>query len=285
MTVSKRAAGLTESPANGPTMVLPKGTMPFVQKVDNGQVNWTGQYIEAEGEGILDAERFKNPAQARAMAVRGATVVAQRNLLEIVKGVNVTSETTVEDMIATKDLIVTKIDGVVKGAQMVGQPVITDGSIKVRLRMPLYAENGLAPAIYDDIPTPPSQPVQTDSAATANPGPKLATGPTPTKGFAFNMAGKEFDPALFPVITDKNGNVLLDTKLLYDPATGKFPQVLNATKQVLTALGYKKGLEILDVISAQDGKIKITDESASKFPWTKMVNTIKTVGKFLLMLI
>lgn len=267
---------------------LPKGTTPFVQKEDNGQVNWTQQFIEAEGEGIIDNERFKNPAQARAMAIRGATVVAQRNLLEIVKGVNVTSETTVEDLITTKDFIVTRIDGVVKGAQMVGQPRVEDGSVKVRLRMPLYAANGLAPAVYDALPeqptvTPPpaDQQPAVDTAAQA---PAVAA-QTPTNGFALNMNGKPFDPALFPVIVDEQGKVVLDTKKIYDPSKGQFPQILNASKTVLQSMGAKKGVQVLDVLSAADGKITISNDSKSKVVWDKVFNVAKTIGKFLLMLI
>lgn len=268
---------------------LPKGTTPFVQKEDNGQVNWTQQFIEAEGEGIIDNERFKNPAQARAMAIRGATVVAQRNLLEIVKGVNVTSETTVEDLITTKDFIVTRIDGVVKGAQMVGQPRVEDGSVKVRLRMPLYAANGLAPAVYDALPeqptvTPPpaDQQPAVDTAAAQAPA---APAQTPTNGFALNMNGKPFDPALFPVIVDEQGKVVLDTKKIYDPSKGQFPQILNASKTVLQAMGNKKGVQILDVLSAADGKITISNDSKNKVVWDKVFNVAKTIGKFLLMLI
>lgn len=267
---------------------LPKGTTPFVQKEDNGQVNWTQQFIEAEGEGIIDNERFKNPAQARAMAIRGATVVAQRNLLEIVKGVNVTSETTVEDLITTKDFIVTRIDGVVKGAQMVGQPRVEDGSVKVRLRMPLYAANGLAPAVYDALPeqptvTPPpaDQQPAVDTAAQA---PAVAA-QAPTNGFALNMNGKPFDPALFPVIVDEQGKVVLDTKKIYDPSKGQFPQILNASKTVLQAMGAKKGVQVLDVLSAADGKITISNDSKNKVVWDKVFNVAKTIGKFLLMLI
>jgi hypothetical protein len=287
---AKVAAAKTEG-ADG----LPKGVTPYIQKEEGGQINWTGQYIEAEGEGIIDNERFKNPAQARALAIRGATVVAQRNLLEIVKGVTVTSETTVEDMITTKDLITTKIEGVVKGAQMVGQPVIADGSVKVRLRMPLYAEGGLAPAIYDDIPKPAPAPgpapVQQDSAKMDSVKPTPAADklnlPTnlPDKGIVFNTKGQPFDPSLFPVVTDSTGKVLLDMSKIYDPSKGKFPVVVNATKEALQALGLKKGVQILDVLSAKDGKIVVSNQSSGKINWGKIVNTLQTIGKFLLMLL
>jgi hypothetical protein len=107
--------------------ILPKGFTPFIQPIKKevegktkelGKVDWSSQFIEAKGESVLDPERFKNPAQAKAMATRGAVVVAQRNLLEIVKGVHVQGETTVEDMMTKRDLITTRVEGIVKGAQI-----------------------------------------------------------------------------------------------------------------------------------------------------------------------
>ena len=267
---------------------LPKGVTAYIQKEEGGQINWTTQFIEAEGEGIIDNERFKNPAQARALAIRAATVVAQRNLLEIVKGVNVTSETTVEDMITTKDIITTKVEGVVKGAEMIGQPVIADGSVKVRLRMPLYGDGGLAPAIYDDIPTvdPTPSPIKLDTTEQA-PATLDPAKPTnlPDKGLVFNMKGQPFDPALFPVVTDSLGNILFDMKKIYDPTKGKFPVIVNSTRQALELAGLKKGVQVLDVLSAKDGKIAISTASSKKVNWAKILDTVKTIGKFLLMLL
>ena len=302
----KSVAGLVEAEsapannaANNPTKLptdvpIPKGTTPVVQPVENGQINWGAQYIEATGEAVIDAERFRNPAQARAMATRGAVVVAQRNLLEIVKGVHVTSETTVEDMIATKDFIVTRIEGVVKGAQMIGSPQEREGSVTVRLRMPIYAQNGLAPQLIDQLPTSaPSQtaaaPVADTATAVANMRKGLAEqaaakGPAP-KSIAFNLGGKPFDPTMFPVVTDSAGNVLLDTRQLYDPTTGKFPQYLKTSKEILAQLGIKKGLDLLNVLDAKDGKIRLDGTASAKFPWQKILNTIKTVGKLLLLFI
>ena len=278
---------------------LPPGVKPFEESITSeaegtkktiGKINWTVQYIEATGTGILDNDRFKIPAQARAMAIRGAVVVAQRNLLEIVKGVHVQGETTVEDMMTTRDIIITRVEGIVKGAEMVGNPIEKgDGSVEVRLRMPLYAENGLAPAVYDG----PEKPVVVDDG-NMNPRPDSLPGaatrrgddaPAKEKGLALNLGGKPFDPTLFPVIKDEDGNVVLDFKQIYNPKEGKFPQYVKATKEALNQLGLKKGVEVLDVLDMDKGTIKISNASKSKFPWDKIINTAKTVGKFLLMLI
>jgi hypothetical protein len=192
---------------------------PVVTPLPNGNINWTQQYIEAKGVSVLDNERFKNPAQARAMATRGAVVVAQRNLLEIIKGVNVTSETTVQDMMTTNDFIYTRVDGVVKGAQQVGEAIEKNGTIEVSMRVPLYDKNGLAPAIADKVPAP--------KRLKENPESKPAE-IKPEEGAAesleqviFNLAGKKFDPSMFPVIFDKDNNIVFDYSKYYDPKTGE----------------------------------------------------------------
>lgn len=254
---------------------------PIVQEKPNGQINWTEQYIEAKGVSVIDKERYKNPAQAKLMAQRGAVVDAQRNLLEIIKGVNVTSETTVQDMITTRDYIYTRIDGIIKGAQMVGEPVEKDGYIEVKMRVPLYENNGLAAAIYNDIP----QLKKTNGISeVVNQIPDEIKDQA-LEALAFNMNGQKFDPSLFPIIVDENNNLVLDLSKLYDPTKGKFPKILNTTEELLKELGYKKGVEFLNVIKAEQGKLVIDNKSLKKVNWQKIGQIAGKIGKFLMMLI
>ncbi len=254
---------------------------PVIQEKPNGQINWTEQYIEAKGQSVIDNERFKNPAQAKLMAQRGAVVDAQRNLLEIIKGVNVTSETTVQDMITTRDYIYTRVDGVIKGAKMVGEPVEKDGIIEVRMRVPLYEQNGLAPAIYEDIP---SLKKTTTLSDVVNQVPNEIKDQA-LQGLAFNLGGKKFDPSMFPVIVDENNNLVLDLSKIYDPKTGKFPKILAATEEIMKEAGFKKGIEVLNVLRTEPGKMVIDNKSLKKVNWQKIGQIAGKIGKFLMMLI
>jgi hypothetical protein len=114
---------------------------------------------------------------------------------------------------------------------------------------------------------------------------KAVAATVPEKGIVFNTHGLPFDPALFPVVTDSSGRVLLDMSKIYDPTKGKFPMIVNATKEALQAAGFKKGVQILDVLSAKDGKIVVSNGSSGGINWAKVLNTVKTIGKFLLMLL
>jgi hypothetical protein len=270
---------------------------PFVEEKSNGKINWTEQFIEAKGQAVIDNERFKNAAQARLMAQRGAIVVAQRNLLEIIKGVNVTSETTVEDMITTKDYIYSRIDGVVKGARVVGEPMVKDGFIEVQMRVSLYEGNGVAQAVYDDLPDSTQQDSQDNSEVNVVPeksenvpSGKTTESKSDTAGkdqnpvlFAINNP-KDWNPSMFPVVVDEQGKVVLDLAKIYDPTSGKFPKVLGLTKEIFDAAGWKKGSNVVDLI-IKDGKLVIPTPQKSKVNWKKVLKTIGDVGRFVLKLL
>jgi hypothetical protein len=259
-----------------------RGTKQFITQKENGSINWTQQFITAKGSSVLDTVRFKNAAQARMMATRGAMVVAQRNLLEIIKGVEVTSETTVQDMVATNDFVYTRVDGIVKGAQQLGEPIVKDGMVEITMRVPLYETNGLAPALYDNIPASPKNVKQ--AAGREAPG-STDTASTSLDKIALNFNGKEINPSMFPVIVDENNNLVLDMSKLYDPKKGKFPKILQASREILNEAGYKNAVKVIDVIDSKDGKIVIDNASVKKINWAKIGKTAGTIGKFLLMLI
>ena len=259
---------------------------PIITTSTNGNVNWTDQYVEAKGSSVIDSERFKNSAQANAMAARGAVVVAQRNLLEIINGVQVSGETTVEDMITTSDVISTKVEGVIKGARIIGEPVIKNGMIEVTMRVPLYESGGLAPAVFEGIPQTLSpvievKPIENDKPVSVS----QAANEAESKKLVFNLNGQKFDPSLFPIIQDKDGKILLDLSKVYDPKSGKFPKYLQLAKDVMKGVGFDKGADVVDVISTSGGKITLSDIGKNKINWQKVGKTAATIGKFLLLLI
>jgi len=256
-------------------------TQPIVTQQDNGVLNWSEQFIEAKGMSVIDNQRFDNPAQARAMATRGAIVVAQRNLLEMINGVQVTSETTVKDMVTVGDYIYTRLDGVVKGAEMIGEPIEKDGMMLVTMRVPMYSTKGVAAAVYDKVAE--NKRINVSQETQAQLSKELQD--QLLQGLAFNLNGKPFDPALFPVVVDENNNILLDLSKLYDPNTGKFPTLFNATQDIFKELGYNKGVEFIDVLRTEPGKIVLDDKNLKKINWGKIVNTAASIGKFLMLFI
>ena len=291
-----------------PTPVL-NTAAPVVEKMEKGEVNWSRQYIEVKGTGIINQERFKNQAQARAMAQRAAVVDAQRNLLEVSQGVHVNSETTVRDLMLESDVITTRVNGIVKGAEQMGNARLIDGgaAIEVTMRMPLYAKSSLASAVVDGVKDPVNpgyadpRPVENPQARqtqqpdrmdqtgrTATPGNSLVGGNASvgetTKQLAFNMLnGGKLNPELFPVIFDEKGNVAINLKELYDPTKGKFPQIIQGSRQIMQTAGFDKGVQVIDLIQ-KDGRLVIANTNRND-TWKRVGQVAAKIGKFLLMLL
>jgi len=112
------------------------GSGDAVETLGSGKINWTVGQIYATGIGAPPALPI-NASQARAMTERAAYIVALRNLLEIVKGVRVDSETVVENFMVKSDVITTRVNGLVKGARIVKTQYLSDGSVEVLVAMPM----------------------------------------------------------------------------------------------------------------------------------------------------
>ena len=112
-------------------MVVLIGQDDFIGDVfDNGSINYGDRTIQAVGIGFIP-ENVINAGQARRAAMRIAKQDALRQLIEIVNGVNVTSETTVSGAMFD-DIIKTQVQGAIRGARRVGQPsYLSDTSVEV----------------------------------------------------------------------------------------------------------------------------------------------------------
>ncbi len=160
-----------------------------VETTDRGSINWTSGEIFATGIGAPPA-LLANAAQARAMAERAAFVVALRNLLEIVKGVRVDSESVVDTFMVKSDVIRTRVDGIVKGARIVKTSYLSDGSVEVLVIMPikgalmdaLVPENFGRPQVIQQTPKPlPGVKQPLKPAIPEQPAPVIPSKPEPLK--------------------------------------------------------------------------------------------------------
>lgn len=179
---------------------------------DKGRINWSAGYIEAVGIGA-PPERYIGKPNARPMALRAAKLDAQRNLLEITKGVQVSSETTIRDFVTESDVINTQVEGLVKGAAVVNQEYLSDGTVEVTVRMPLFGEFSrvVIPRILEKKktePVPELPPAPTPVESPAAPPVPQAAAPAPVvfTGLVIDARGLQARPAMAPKILDENGN-------------------------------------------------------------------------------
>ncbi|MCP4631699.1 MAG: hypothetical protein GY855_02140 [candidate division Zixibacteria bacterium] len=107
-----------------------------VQDMGNGSVDWTDQTIVATGIGTPNPKL--SPAQQRTSALTSARIDAYRRLMEIIKGVNLTAETVVNNSMVESDIIRVTVEGTLRGFQQVGQPrYMEDGTIELDVEVSL----------------------------------------------------------------------------------------------------------------------------------------------------
>jgi hypothetical protein len=199
----------------------------FVQVIDAqekkmGQINWVDGYTTAVGEGTAKPSGNKTKDQLR--AVRAATILAQRALLETVKELKIDSQTKVQNKMVQEDVINTRIEGTIQGAEITKQNVRWEGDTPVAavemriclggigackseksiintLALDQKDEPALAPKqrLNDIVPKqdtalPKTQDIIYDSSR-------------PVTGVIFNLKGLLFERVILPVVTttdDKN---------------------------------------------------------------------------------
>jgi hypothetical protein len=113
----------------------------FIQEFDNGQIDWQVGKVTAVGIGAAPANAV-NKAQARGMAKRAATVVARRNLLELLQGVRIDSTTTVLNHMVADDSVNSRVRGLLHNSRIMDTAYMSDGSVEVTVGVGL--RGGLA---------------------------------------------------------------------------------------------------------------------------------------------
>ncbi len=143
-----------------------------------GFINWSNGWIYATGMSACNP-RFPR-GQQQAMLKLGARKDAQRRLLEVVKGVTITSETVVKDFITVSDTVRSEVKGMIMGAVMIGTYVMkSDCTCEVTMAMPVYPnltralvkEARTNPTVKKKIDPPPQRPKQTYRYTSSTPTP------------------------------------------------------------------------------------------------------------------
>ncbi len=181
-----------------------------VENIGNGSINWTKGIIQATGIGTSPEEYYGKP-QARPMALRAARIDAMRNLLEVTQGVRIDSATVVKNFAVTNDVIMAKVSGMVKGAQIVKQEYLSDGTVEVTMQMSLHG--GFAQLILPQEirQVEPIKSVPSLSVEPPKPSPAILskTAEKPTSeiytGLVVNAIGLNARPAMSPKIIDETG--------------------------------------------------------------------------------
>ncbi len=254
-------------------------TLAVADQESKGSVNWTGGYVSGIGQGT--AKATGNKAKDRLHAIRVAEVTAQRALLETINGVKIDSETTVQNLALVDDKIKTRVEGIIKGAQIVSSRYeIVEGSPMATVEMRICLTGGYSGCkgqaltsaldldrrdIRADIPMEqlsPEKPLCAPKTPVVVKTPHKRIAPTydstrKVTGVVFNLDGRYFERVLLPVIVTKSEDGLVTVYCV--------KQVKPSVVRTFGAVRYTDSVEHVSKLSnLGDNLIHITVDDISK---------------------
>ena len=181
---------------------------------EKGSINYGDRTIQAIGIGFIP-ENVINAGQARRSAMRIAKQDALRQLIEIVNGVNVTSETTVSGAMFD-DVIKTQVQGAIRGARQIGQPkYLSDTSVEVVYEVKMADISRVLLPMAEKAPTLTFSDANATVLGTAGAAPEQQqvgtdTGPKSggVTGIIIDGTGLGLRPAMSPKILNQGGSVV-----------------------------------------------------------------------------
>ena len=205
---------------------------------ENGSINYGDRTIQAIGIGFIP-ENVINAGQARRSAMRIAKQDALRQLIEIVNGVNVTSETTVSGAMFD-DVIKTQVQGAIRGARQIGQPkYLSDTSVEVVYEVKMADISRVLLPMAEKAPTLTFDDTNVTASGTVATAPEQQQAGTDTgvksggvTGIIIDGTGLGLRPAMSPRILNQGGSVV------YGP--GQYSRDYAAANGVA---GYAKSLD------------------------------------------
>lgn len=175
------------------TFILATASVAQIQPVaGKGSIDWGNRTVTAVGIGAPNPNMPE--VTARPMAIRAARQVALRNALELVKGIQMTSTTTVENFMITSDVIRTSVEGYINAFKESEPRYLSDKTIEITVTIPL--DNQLAQTLLPPtVGASPSAVIQVPANA-----PKANF-----TGLIIDARGLGAVPALVPKIFNEDG--------------------------------------------------------------------------------
>jgi anti-sigma factor RsiW len=198
----------TQNQGLSPSSIIPASTG------ENKTISWYDGFIETTAIGTADMSKMKNKVQAEIVAEKTARHLAYSQLAEILKGVQVTSTTTYEDLLLKVDDLNVHSEGFIRGAQVIDREISwVDDAPKamVTVRAPLFGQNSLKNIIQ----------VNTDTTLIEMPQHMLVSNvalkdqASQYSNIIIDATGVEFSPALFTsLVSTSNQSVIDKTKAI-----------------------------------------------------------------------
>ena len=167
--------------------------------------DWSTNTIRVTGTGVGNPALAKTPAHMSMMAKRAAMTDAYRQLAEMVQGVQVDAETTVEQMMLTNDIVKTRVSAIIKGARVVDEGELAGGGYEVTMEIPMFGgSGGLAETVIERPPV--IEPFPTPTPDYRPPAPEQRPTSSSYTGLVVDCRGLgTINPVMSPVIKNAHG--------------------------------------------------------------------------------
>jgi hypothetical protein len=190
-----------------------------------GSVDWTNGTVTATGVGAPPANAT-SANHAKEMAKRAAFLMANRNLLEAVKGIRVDSISLVENYVLTSDVIKTEVSGFVHGATVTNTRFNPDGSVEVTISRKLDGD-------FMDMMRPPDQKGRKEKMSRK----PVSTAPVPAAytGVILDARGTGLQPAVVARIKDEQGREVYGPAVVGTEAAAEHGRLMGYVKDEAAA--------------------------------------------------
>ena len=112
---------------------------------------WDSNRIIAKGHGSPPINAA-TPYEARNLSRRAALLDGYRNLAGQVRGVHITAETTIESQILSGDIVNSRVEAVIRDAEILSEEFAEDGSCTLVLSVPVFGvTDSLATAVFKPV--------------------------------------------------------------------------------------------------------------------------------------
>lgn len=201
----------------GGAVLLPEAgsatTELLVRRVEaaEGGLHWEDGKVIAVGYGLPPTGVYGTRADL--LARRVAIVDAQRNLAEFIQGTQIDAETTLHNYMTENDTVKTRVSALIRGATIVEEEAMGDGSYRVTMSVPLYGagksvSSAILPALRENKePLPPPAVVSPAPTTRQEIQDRVKNGTNYT-GVIVDASGMGLMASFSPVIYGTNGRAV-----------------------------------------------------------------------------
>ena len=201
----------------GGAVLLPEAgsatTELLVRRVEaaEGGLHWEDGKVIAVGYGLPPTGVYGTRADL--LARRVAIVDAQRNLAEFIQGTQIDAETTLHNYMTENDTVKTRVSALIRGATIVEEEAMGDGSDRVTMSVPLYGagksvSSAILPALRENKePLPPPAVVSPAPTTRQEIQDRVKNGTNYT-GVIVDASGMGLMASFSPVIYGTNGRAV-----------------------------------------------------------------------------